>query len=149
MSIITPEERAQWRKDALEAMAARADFNLSPGKNYERILSLLDALESAESDAAKFEADYYKLMAEADAFVEMIHQNKARAEKAEAERNWVADRLADVSDKMNRIDKPETDVCIACGICTDEFVETHENEGYGCFHAILDAATEVQRKGGA
>ncbi len=160
-STITPEERAEWREECAPIGGYQTDADIF-------ILRLLNALGAVEVRAQEAEsrlgralqvesttdkdAAYYHTWAleirdRAEKTEALYEKMALRAAEAEADRDWIADKLANVSDKMNRIDSPETDVCKACGICTDEFVQTHENEGYGCYHAILDAAAEARRKG--
>ncbi len=65
---------------------------------------------------------------------------EARAKHAEAERDFLAEKLADISDKMNRGCNPETVFCVACGICqVSDFVM----EGRTCLGSILEAAREA------
>lgn len=69
----------------------------------------------------------------------------ARAEKAEAERDALAHKFAEVSDCMNGHNPPLT-FCHACGICPAN--SDSEMEGLTCEVRLLEwAATEAQREG--
>lgn len=68
-----------------------------------------------------------------------------RAEKAEAERDALARKFADVSDKMSGGNPPPT-FCHACNICPANF--DIEMEGVTCAVRLLEwASAEVQRNG--
>lgn len=70
----------------------------------------------------------------------------ARAESAEAERNALARKFAEVSDRMNGHNPPPT-LCHACNICPAN--SDIEMEGVTCEVRLLEwAAAEAQREGG-
>ncbi|GAB1255003.1 hypothetical protein Defa_24900 [Desulfovibrio sp. TH_2024_36128] len=56
-------------------------------------------------------------------------------DRLRAERDWLAAKMADISDKMNRPDAPT--FCAACNICP---IGDEEMEGRTCLVAIEEAA---------
>lgn len=69
----------------------------------------------------------------------------SRAEKAEAERDALAHKFAEVSDRMNGHNPPPT-FCHACDVCPAN--SDTEMEGVTCEVRLLEwASTEAQRGG--
>lgn len=65
---------------------------------------------------------------------------KERAVEAERQRDKLAEKLADISDKMSSGVKPETVFCKACGICPED--EDVDIEGVTCWHALIKWAAQ-------
>ena len=65
-----------------------------------RILALLDALEKEESYAAKWEADYYKLMAEMDGCKTILERYRNEREGGWAKRAVAEQKRADAKDQV-------------------------------------------------
>lgn len=67
------------------------------------------------------------------------HPAVIAAVAAECARDWLAEKLADMSNKMNRAVEPVRSFCDACGICDS----ASEMEGWTCQDAFLEAANKA------
>ncbi len=132
--MITKEEREEWREEAVDEQSIW--INRQAG----RILRLLDALDEAE--AKMYEMDLHTGGARV-VQCKSCQEAEARAEKAERERDWIANKMTDISTRMNAGCSPETSFCRACNICPLE--GDSDLEGYTCWHAIMDAAQEAAK----
>lgn len=153
---ITPEERASWR-ERLEN-----PFSCHDAKSAAFTLRLLNALEAAEASKAEAEAENARLAAQLAALTgqqedcklhpcpysreglncgvislanNRAHEGMVENMRLTAERDWLVEKLADISDKMNRPGAPT--FCAACNICP---VGDDEMEGRTCAVAIAEAA---------
>ena len=92
------------------------------------IYNLRNALEAAEAVLLKEEVYSEELESQ-------LQHAREENDRLRAERDWLAAKMADISDKMNRPDAPT--FCAACNICP---IGDEEMEGRTCLVAIEEAA---------
>ena len=150
---ITPEELANFR------WKAQQEYPNFGCRQAQKLMAYLDKMIArAETAESGLDAAYMLGRHEASTEVEQLESElsslhiantvrlaklkimRQRAKQAEAERDWIAEKLADISDKMNRAVDRETVFCRACGICSED---GDDLEGYTCLDAILDAARQA------
>jgi len=73
--------------------------------------------------------------------VRELEAAETTSEELVAERDWLVEKLADISDKMNRAGAPP--FCAACNICP---VSDNEMEGRTCAVAIAEAAHQAAQE---
>lgn len=134
---MTPEQRVEWRKDALRAFPMHTDV---PGWANRRIVALLDALDAAELETARFQVAHF------DA--------EGRAETAAAERDNL--RACHVEDhkRINAVERERTvwfnensAAQVALGRVRELADEWAAAGGLHRFHAdLIRAAIEGERE---
>lgn len=138
----------QRRAELAEARAEKVSEKLANALKVNATSQMEAAVMTGEETPADLSVCYcphcgkqMKTLAEAalhDAVCEK-HPAVIAAVAAEGERDWLAEKLADIADKMNGIDAPKS-FCAACNICP---VGDHEMEGEMCLEQICEAARKA------
>lgn len=140
------DEWGQSIKDLKEEVHLLAHYKEEVDECSEKLAAARDRVEKAEAEFDDLAASHVLLDEAMKCADSAYHEATARAERAEAERDVLAHKFAEVSDKMNGHNSPRS-FCHACNICPA--TSDMEMEGVTCEVRLLQwAAQEAARRGG-